>query len=54
MNELKAMQTDFINLQKENRALDEGSKTTEFLQTKLEEIMRERDKMQKEFDLLTK
>jgi hypothetical protein len=43
-----------MNLQKENRALEEGSKTTEYLQSKLEETMRERDKMQKEFDILTK
>lgn len=45
MNELKMLQTEFVNLQSENRALDESAKTAEYLQTKIIEVKQERDKM---------
>ncbi len=54
MNELTQLKTDFLNLQKENRAMDEAAKTAEFVQQRIEETIKERDKLQREFDTLTK
>ncbi len=43
-----------MNLQSENRALDEAAKTSEFLQKSIQDIMMERNKLQNEFNMITK
>ena len=48
------MKTDQLNLQSENRALDQAAKTSEFLQKQITEVMIERNKLQSEFDTITK
>jgi hypothetical protein len=42
---LRDLNTEFLNLQKENRALDEASKETEYFQQKISEVIVERDKL---------
>lgn len=54
LKELRDLNTEFLNLQKENRALDESSKETEYLQQKISEVIVERDKLQREFDTITR
>jgi len=54
VEELKSLNTDYLRLQKESRTYEEASKQTEYLATRIEESRKERDRLQKEFDVITR
>ncbi len=43
-----------MNLQAENRALDLAAETAKFVQKQIVEVMAERNRLQSEFDAITK
>ncbi len=54
LQELRHLKTDYLNLMSEHRALDEASKTADYLQQQVQDVRVERDKLQSEFNIITK
>jgi len=54
LSELKHLKTDYLTLMSENRALEEAARTAEFLQQQVADVIQERNKLQQEFQNITK
>ena len=54
LDELKALDTQKLALQKESRVFEEAAKDVEFLAKRIEESRDERNRLQKEFDVVTR
>eukprot|EP00347_Sterkiella_histriomuscorum_P001912 403370193 len=52
--ELKQLKTQQLNLQSENRALEEAEKTAEYVNKELADVTIERNRLQSEYSLITK
>ena len=54
MNELKLLNTEHMTLQTENRKFEEAAKQTDYMIKRIEEARDERNRLQKEFDTITR
>jgi chromosome segregation ATPase len=54
LDELKALNTDQLRLQKECRAFEEAAKQSEYLVKRIEETKDEKERLQKEFENVTR
>ena len=54
VEELKSLGIEYMKLQKENRTFEEAAKQVDYLQKRMEDTREERNRLQREFDTITR